>query len=243
MKAKLPMLITGLLAVFVLAACAAPVSIPVAGAAIDQRRTIIAQGTGEVILTPDIAYISVGIESRASEVSEALSMNNDLAASIAGVLRDLGIEDRDIQTSAFNVYPMQQFGPAGEMLEIVYVVNNTVNITVRNLQTLGELLDASVRAGANTINSIQFDVDDNEAAIKEARRLAIEDARQTATELAEAAGVELGDLVTLNVYPSGLPVMMDRQAVGGLAVEAAMVPIAAGQLVLIYNADLTYEIK
>jgi uncharacterized protein YggE len=243
MKAKLLMLISGLLVVTLLAACAAPIGIPAVGSPVDQRRTITAQGIGEVHLTPDIAYINIGIESRASEVSEALSLNNEQAARIAEVLREMGVEERDIQTSAFNVFPMQQYGPAGEMLEIVYVVNNTVNITVRNLQILGELLDASVRAGANTINSIQFDVDDKEAAISEARRLAIEDARQTANELAEAAGVELGDLVSLNVYAGGFPPAFDQRGIGGLAVQEAMVPIAAGQLVLIYNADLTYEIK
>jgi len=240
MKAKLLMLFTGVLAAFVLGACAAAP----AGSSSDQRRTMLAQGTGEVILTPDVAYISIGIESRADEVSAALTINNSQASRIAEVLRGMGVEERDIQTSAFNVFPMQQYGPSGETLEVLYVVNNTVTVTVRNLNTLGELLDAAVRAGANTINNIQFDVENKEAAVKEARRLAIEHARQTAAELAEAAGVQLGDLVSLNVYSSGSPIpVYEGKSFGGVGASGATVPVAAGQMILYYNADLTYEIK
>jgi uncharacterized protein len=244
MKAKLLILITGLLTVFVLSACAAPVSAPAAANSSDQRRTLSAQGTGEVILTPDVAYISVGIESRADQVTTALNENNAQAARIASTLREMGVEERDIQTSAFNVYPMQEYNPMGEMTGTVYVVNNTVSITVRNLQSLGELLDATVRAGANSIHSILFDVENKEQAVKEGRRLAIENASQTAAELADAAGVQLGDLINLNVYSSGSPVpVYEGKAYGGIGAASATVPVAAGQMILYINADLTYEIK
>jgi uncharacterized protein len=244
MKRKLLILFIGSMFIFALAACAAPIAAPAGNTSNELRRTIMAQGTGEVILTPDVAYISIGIESRSDQVNAALNDNNAQADRIADTLREMGVQDRDIQTSAFNVYPMQEYSPMGEIVGTVYVVNNTVNITVRNLQTMGELLDSVVRAGANNIHSIHFDVENKEEAIKEGRRLAIANARQTATELADAAGVQLGDLVNLNVYSSGSPIpVFEGKAYGGVGSASANVPVAAGQMILFINADLTYEIK
>jgi uncharacterized protein len=244
MKGKLLLTLTVVIVVFALAACSAPIGAPVANVSNDMVRTISAQGTGEVFLVPDVAYISIGVESRAPQVNAALNDNNELAARIASTLRELGVEERDIQTSAFNVYPMQEYGPMGEMTEVVYVVSNTVLITVRNLQAMGEMLDAVVRAGANSIHSVQFDVENKELAVTEARRLAIANARQTALELADAAGVALGELVSLNVYSPGSPApFYEGKVYGGLGSSASNVPIAAGQMVLTFTADLSYEIK
>jgi uncharacterized protein YggE len=99
-----------------------------------------------------------------------------------------------------------------------------------------------VRAGANSINGINFDVVDKTQAISEARKLAIEDARATAQELAAAAGVTLGDLYSLNAYMNTGPVTtFDNK--GGMAVEACPVPVNAGQLMLSVDVNLSYEIK
>jgi uncharacterized protein len=244
MKGKLLLTLTGFFVLFALAACAAPISAPAANVPNELRRTISAQGDGEVFLVPDVAYISIGVESRAPQVNAALNENNAQAERIAETLRELGVEDRDIQTSAFSVYPYQEYGPMGEPAEMVYVVSNTVNITVRNLHAMGEMLDAVVRAGANAIHSVQFDVENKEQAVTEARRLAIANAQQTASELANAAGVELGELVSLNVYSSGSPTpYFEGKAFGGLGSAASNVPIAAGQMVIHMVADLAYEIK
>jgi len=104
----------------------------------------------------------------------------------------------------------------------------------------GIRLLAVVRAGANTINGISFDLEDRVAAEKEARQLAIEDAKAKAVELAGLAGVELGQLYGVNVYSSGpSPVY---EAKGGAALQSGA-PIAAGQMVIQFEANLSYEIK
>jgi uncharacterized protein len=245
MKNKLLLTLIGSLTILILTACSAPISAaPAAELPTQQRGTMTVQGTGEVFLVPDIAYISIGVESRAEQVNEALNANNAQAEQIASALREMGVDERDIQTSAFNVYPMQEYTPMGEFSGLVYVVNNTVNITVRNLQILGEMLDAVVMAGANNIQGIQFDVSDKEEAIKEGRRLAIANARLTAQELADAAGVELGELKNLVVYSNNNPIpVFEGKAYGGLGSAASSVPTAAGQMVLIFNADMTFELK
>lgn len=123
-----------------------------------------------------------------------------------------------------------------------YIVENTIYVTVRDLQNLGRMLDAVVSSGANSINGIQFDVVDKSIATSETQRLAAEDAKTQAQELAEAADVELGRILSLNAYSMGSPVQVFEakvfQGQGG-----GNVPVAAGQLVLSMDANIVYEIE
>lgn len=235
MKNKLFVVIASLVVLGLLAACQG-----VAPAPQTQIPMLYASGTGKVYLVPDIAYVYVGVRSQASDVADALSQNNAQATKIASTLQEKGVAAEDIQTTAFNVYPQQQYSPEGVPMEMVYVVENTVFIKVRDLNSLGSLLDAVVRAGANTINGISFDVEDRLAAEKEARRLAIEDAKAKAQELAQLSGAELGQLYAVNVYSSGITPVYEAK--GGAAANGSA-PIAAGQMVIQMEASLSYEIK
>lgn len=247
---KKAFLIIGIVLVLVLSACAAPA--PITGAVqgsqqgqqvtSGQLRTISVNGTGQVTLSPDVAYVYIGVNSQSANVTEALSDNNEKAQAISIALKELGIDAKDIQTSGFNIYPQQQFGPDGQVTGTTYNVDNTVYVTVRDLQLLGRLLDVVVRTGANSINGISFDVLDKSAAISEARKLAIDSAKSQAAEIAQAAGVTLGDLQTLNVYTSNPPVPM-YEGKGGIAMDAASVPISAGQIILRVEVNATYTIQ
>lgn len=237
MKSKIAWIIASLTVIAALAACT--------GSAGGQpERQIRVTGTGRVYLQPDIAYITIGVQSKSENVASALGQNNTQAQAIAAALSEIGVAGEDIQTTAFNVYPLQEYGPEGEILRTVYVVDNSVFVTARDLQSLGQMLEKVVRSGANSINGIQFDVQDKAQSMSEVRKLAIEDARRQAQELADAAGVKLGQLVSLNVYSSGYPVpIYEGKGMGGAPMDIGQVPIAAGQMVLVMNADLAYEIR
>ncbi len=238
-------LILGLLIALVLSACAAPAS-PGQGTSAGQGatppRTISVNGTGQVTLNPDIAKVFIGVQSQSESVADALTENNDKAQAIASALREMGIEEKDIQTSSFNVYPQQQFGPTGEMTGTTYVVNNTVNVTVRDLQLLGRLLEVVVSTGANSIDGVTFDVQDKSQAVAEARRLAVESARSQADQLAQTAGVALGDLQTMSAY-SSQPSVMNYEGKGGMSALGSQVPVSAGQLLIQVDVSATYFIQ
>jgi uncharacterized protein YggE len=237
MKNKIMVFVAGMMIVGLLAACQGA-----SGTGSYQTPPILSvTGTGKVYLAPDIANVYVGVRSQADDVGTALSQNNTQAMAIANVLKDQGVAAEDIQTTAFNVYPQQNYNPDGTPMATVYVVENTVYIKVRNLANLGTLLDSVVKAGANTINGISFDVEDHTAAEQEARRLAIEDARAKAEELAGLTGATLDRLYSVNVYSSGGPQPV-YEAKGGAA-AASTTPIAAGQLVIQMDASLAYLIK
>jgi hypothetical protein len=241
MKKSFLLIVVSVVAVFLLAACAGTAQ--VAGNTA-QIRTLSAAGSGQVYIVPDVAYINVGVRVDADEVSAALTANNVQANAIADALQALGVEKSDIQTSNFNVYPMQDYGPDGQVSRNYYVVENTVYITVRDLSKMGELLDTVVSSGANTINGISFDVVDKEAAQAQARDMAIADAKAEAEAIASAAGVKLGDLQSVSVYTSGVSVpVYESKGIGGSAAYDASVPITAGQLKISVDANVVYDIK
>jgi uncharacterized protein YggE len=206
-------------------------------------RTMSVSGRGEVYLIPDIAYINIGTRSEALDVATALSDNNKQAKSISSVLAEMGIDPLDIQTTAFNVYPYQNYGMDGQPMELKYVVENTVNVKVRDLNRLGEVLDAVVRSGANQINGISFDIEDRKQAESEARRLAIQDATEKAQELAGLAGISLGEVQNISVYSNGNPQPVYDAKGGGYYSETSAAPIASGQMIISADASLVYSLK
>jgi len=240
MKRNVGMILLGIVMVLVLSACASSAGATSEGVTLPNR-TVSVTGTGQVYLTPDVAYINIGVHTEAETVTDAISQNNSQASAVASSLKELGVEDKDIQTSAFNVYPTQVYSPMGEITGTKYVVDNTVMVTVRNLSGLGNLLDVVVRSGANTINSISFDVLDKTQATTDARKLALDNAKAQALEIVTAAGVELGDIQTISItnsYSGTTPRYdMVKEESG------STVPISTGQILLTAEAYITYTLK
>jgi uncharacterized protein len=234
----------GIVMVVTLAACQGVPVVPVVpvGNNQTQLRTIAVNGTGKVYLTPDVAYVNIGVQSQDENVATALSKNNEKAQSISTKLQELGVDAKDVQTSSFNIYPNQQYGPDGQPTKLLYTVDNTVQVTVHDLTILGKLLDDVVRAGANNINGINFDVVDRSAAESKAREIAVNDARAQADEIAQAAGVTIDELFSMTSYNSGGPVPL-YDAKGGASAMVNQVPVSAGQLIVSVDVSASYTIK
>src|SRR5664280_60468 len=165
MKTKTLFLFAILVLGTILSACSpVPVTVQTPAA----QRTITVTGTGKVTLTPDIAYISIGVHTENPSATQAVSGNNTQAQAVIAAIKGFGVADKDIQTTDFSINPQQQTDENGKVTGILYVVDNTVYVTVRDLTKLGELLDSTDTAGANNINSIQLDVADKTAALSQA---------------------------------------------------------------------------
>lgn len=239
-----------LIGAMLIAACSA---LPASKAGTDSTgsastlRTLAVTGTGKVILVPDLAYINIGVRSDEADITAALNANNNLASAITAALQAEGVDAKDIQTANLNVFPSDQYDPTtGQYIQRNYAVENTLYITVRDLPALGKLLDTALKAGANSIYGISFDIADKQTALAQARDLAIADAKAKAEATAAAAGVELLQIQTINVTNTSF-VQGYNQAMGGTGgAERAIdstVPIAAGQVVITFDANLIYEIK
>lgn len=208
-------------------------------------RTLSVNGTGEAFLSPDIAYIYIGVHTEEETAAEAVEANNAQTQQVISALREAGVDAKDIRTTNFSIWPNQQYSPEGQPTGTRYMVDNSVFVTVRELDGLGDLLDSAIGAGANSINSIQFDVADKDEALKNARLEAVKDAKEQAQELADAAGMSLGDIQSISFYDSAPVPYMDsygKGGGGGAAMESA-VPIQPGQLTLMVTVSMSYEIK
>jgi uncharacterized protein YggE len=202
-------------------------------------------GSGLVYVTPDIAYINVGVRSQADTVAEALELNNAQAKLIKDTLVAQGVDEKDIQTSSFNVYPQSDYDFQGAITRTYFSVENNVYVTVRKLESLGVVLDAVAKSGANNIYGITFDVQDKTTAQSTARTMAVDSARKQAQELAVAAGVELGDILSISSFSSyAQPYYgMGMGGGGGEAAFSQAVPIAAGQMQVNAEVTMVFRIK
>lgn len=203
------------------------------------ERTIIVDGTGRVSETPDRMILNLGIETRAPRVATALTANNEAAAAMNKLLKDKGIEAKDIQTSGLSIYP--QFDNTGRRIT-GYQVNNNVTVKIRKLDTSGAVIDAVAAAAGDAIriNGLSFGIGDTAKAQGRARELAVGDARTQAEQLAKAAGVKLGALRTIRT--SAEPVVGPQQYTAEAAVAKASVPIEAGSLEVSASVQLVYDI-
>jgi uncharacterized protein YggE len=205
--------------------------------------TLNVNGSAQVSLSPDIAYISVGVQTQNADANEAVSSNAAQAQKIADALKAAGIEEIDVRTSNFSITPQQQYDDKGKLTGVIFVVDNTVYVTLRDLTKIGDVLGAAVGAGANNIYGIQFDVADKTTALSSARKTAVENARKQAEELAQAAGVKLGSVQSINYYNS-YPVMAEGKG-GGVMTDSASisVPVTPGQLTFTVDVNIAYAIE
>jgi len=209
-------------------------------------RTLSVAGSGDAFLAPDIAYIYIGVHTESATAAEAVTDNTAQTEKLMQAIRDFGIDAKDIRTTNFSIWPMDRFDPStgAPSGEKTYAVDNTVYVTVRALEGLGDLLDTAVQAGANTVNSIQFDVAEKDEALQQARADALKDAESQAQALAEAAGLSLGEIRTISfVDVQPYPIFDGKGGGGAMASEAAAVPIQPGQLTFTVNVNVTYALK
>lgn len=208
-----------------------------------QPRLLSVNGRAEIKITPDLAYISIGVHTEETTAEEAVASNNAQAQAVINALKEQGIAAADIQTTNFSIYPYEKWGPEGQSQGTYYSVDNTVYVTLRDVDNLGSVIDEAISAGATNVSGISFDVEDKDALIADGRSLAVEDARAQAEDLAAAAGVTLGEVYSLSYYNNWpTPYYYDTKGYGGAAMEAS-VPISPGQLTLTVDVNIAYEIK
>ncbi len=218
--------------------------LPLAAAAEEAERRLTVTGEGRVEAVPDMATIRLGVTAEARTAAEAIRANSRSMTTVLERLKAAGIEDRDLQTSNFNVSPRwERSGSTNEAPRIVgFVAQNMLSVRIRDLSILGETLDAVARDGANNFSGLSFGLQDPEPARDAARAAAVAETRRKALLLAEAAGVTLGSILTIDEADGGNrpPVMMEMAEMRMAASDA--VSVAPGELTMSARVRLVYEI-
>lgn len=215
---------------------------PTGGDSSSMVNTISVSGTGEVTGTPDTLQVDLGVSVLRDTVDKATGDAAKLAQAIIDALKSKGVEDRDIRTSNYSIFPEYDYRGETQTLR-GYRVNNTVSAKIRNIDKAGEAIDAATAAGGNdtVVNGISFDLEADSALIKAAREAAWKDAADKAQQLASLAGLSLGKAVSITESSSSAPppIMYERAAGGA---DVASTPIQPGQSTVSVTVSVEFAI-
>lgn len=203
---------------------------------------IVVTGTGTVSVSPDLARITLGVETEADSAAEALSGTAEQMQRIFAVLEEEGLEGREIQTSELALHPRwDQPGEGGGTPVISgYTASNLVTIQLRDIDALGGLIDALGTAGANRIHGISFELDDDKAALERAREAAVVDAMARADLYTRAAGVVRGAVLSISEGEAMTPPPMPMF---GRAEMSADMPVAGGEITIQAQVRIAFELN
>ncbi len=203
------------------------------------QRSITVTASGSVAAEPDMARITSGVTSEADTAAQALSRNSQSMQEVIAGLKEAGIAAGDIQTSSFRVEPRYTRAQEGQTSFIDgYRVTNQVQITARDLDRLGEVLDQLVKLGANQMAGLTFEVSKAESLRDEARKEAVANALRRAELYAAAAGAEVGEVLRISEGAVG-----GRPRPVAMSMRSEAVPVERGTEMLQANVTITWALE
>lgn len=206
------------------------------------RNTINVTGNGKVSASPDIAYISLGVVTEDKVANTAQQNNAKAMDQIISKIKGLGIAAEDIKTVGYNIYPKYDYiKDTGESNITGYTVNNTVQVTVRDIKKTGNVIDVASANGANITNGISFGLSDYEKYYNQALKSAVTAAKKRAETIAGALSINLKKPVTVTENGGSAPVYNYRSY--DLKADAASVatPVEAGTIEVSASVSMVYE--
>jgi uncharacterized protein len=229
---------------FGLAAALAALLISPALAQVPQPHTVTVSGYARILATPDHASIDIGVVTPAKTAELALQANNAEMARVVRDIRALGIPANDIQTTDFSldaVHPKRSNGEDDDSRIAGYSVSNKVTVSVSDIALVPRIIDTGVSAGANSANSVTFDVKDSAKLDDQALAAAMRDARHRAEVAAGAEGLKAGGVVAISTVAFGAPSFAPPPEFVASRENAA--PILPGQTEISAQVTVIYTIE
>lgn len=211
---------------------------------VNQVRTITASGEASVEAVPDVAYVSIGVITEGKELSKIQAENAEKMTKVIAGLTELGVKKEDIKTTSYNVNPKYEWNKDTGKSDITgYTVSNTLEVTINDISTTGNLLDKVVASGSNSINSIRFGLKDETVLYNKALELAVKDAKAKAEAMGKALGIaNIEPLRISEASNRNTPMYYDR---GAMAMEAAKVstPISQGEMKVSASVSIEFSFE
>lgn len=216
---------------------------------------IFVTGQASVTVEPDLALLTIGVETRADTVAQARADAATAMENIVEAVKEHGLEEEDVQTQSFNIWPEYVYPEIGsgdvrgrEPVLIGYTVRNTAGIKIRDIDAVGTIIDDVAEAGgdATRIEGIGFSIEDPEPFTAQLREEAVQDAKEKAEHLASLSGVSVGDLTFITEMGGGAPTartFSDDAFAAEAFAPAATTPISGGELQLRLGVQAVFEIK
>lgn len=233
-----------LVTVLVMAAIAGIIGAFPSKAETDQtnRNTINVTGNGKVSASPDIAYISLGVITEDKVANTAQQNNANAMDQIISKIKGLGIAAEDIKTVGYNINPKYDYNKeTGESNITGYTVNNTVQVTVRDIKKTGNVIDVASANGVNITNGISFGLSDYEKYYNQALKSAVTAAKKRAETIAWALSINLKKPVTVTENGGSTPVYNYRSYDLKADTAAVSTPVEAGTIEVSASVNMVYE--
>lgn len=204
--------------------------------------SIIVSGTGRVAVSPDVADLRLGVVVTRPTVDAARAEAASTMTAIIAALDTAGIERRDVRTSLVSVQPRYDYRDGKAPLLTGYEISELVEVTVRDLERVGDVIDGTLAAGATRLDDLSFRVADPTAAEREARQRAMAEARARADVLAEAAGISVTGVVGIVEGGAAPPVPLPRMKAERMMMAADVsTPVEAGTTEIAVSVTVTYR--
>jgi uncharacterized protein YggE len=241
-------LVIGLVIVTIVLAFSSKSTINVASSGQIQKDTVTVSGQAEMSVDPDQAELYIKIETTKTTAKLAKDENSQISSAVESALRLKGITDKDIETSRYSINPKYEYDPDTRKSSITgYTVTNVLKVTTKDLNNVGDLIDAAVDAGANGFERIVFGLTDEKTKDVNAQVLlkASDEAKAKAISLAKNLNVRLGKLSSIsesNFYYA--PYEYARaEADFAIAKAGSAVSISPQKVEVRATVNLAYEIE
>jgi len=236
-------LATGLLVAAIASPAFGPRPILAADPAAGTEHTISVSGTGRIVLSPDTADLRLGVTTTAKTVKAARDANAPAMTAVIASLKKLGIAERDLQTTTLSLSPVYDYASNTNPPRLTgYTLTNAIAVTIRNLDVVGDAIDGALAAGATSLDSIGFRVNDQTSAEKTAREAAMADAKAKAQTLASAAGVSITGVASISETVAPIPYPVYYGAMAGAAARDIQTPVQAGTNEISVTVAVVYVI-
>ncbi len=199
-----------------------------------------------VTVVPDIAKVNLSIIETGKDVGTIQKTATDKINKLTKELKEIGILEKDIRTSQYNLYPQYSWDSQGKRNFQGYELSETIEVKIRNLDTVGKVLTTATNAGINTIGDLNFSVDEPEKFESEAREKALLKAKEKAESLAKVAGVKLGKIINFSEssnQPGPMPYYSKAMEAGFGGADVATPNINPGTQELTMSVYVTFEIE
>ena len=168
------------------------------------EHTITVEGQGKITGRPDIATVTLGIDTKAETVETAQTENTATTNALLEKIKALGVSADDIQTSSYNAYENNEWNPeTQEYTSKGWVVSQMITVKVRDTAKIATVLDTAGKSGVTNISGPNFTIDDPSSLKAAAREDAIADAHAKAKDIADALGVRVEEVVGYSEYTDG----------------------------------------
>lgn len=241
MKQTASILIIFFILLFIYTKLAGPLPFSVTSITTQKTDTFSVSGEGKSNTAPDIAVINVGVQAQGATVKQAQQELNGAINKVTEAIKKVGVEARDIQTSAYNLNPTYDYRE-GRGRITGYQASSNLTVKVHEIEKANQVIDAATANGANQVGGVSFDIDDKTKVENEARQKAVAEAKKKAEEAARIAGFKLGRIINYNEdfgSPERLMPLLAEAAVG----KSAPTQIEPGSTEVVVVVTLSYEIK